>query len=334
MVTDIIKTTNAFVTAEVVRKKMNKSLILELFISFIPFIVATFCAAVIFIVIEKEEPTVITWAIIFILSMILCVIIKIIITLEAMNYCIEYFSANSDTVFVNKCSNSKTWYIISYIMPFVPIINIFTIFVTIYNLIVWLSVKNRISAIEYVKADASRDINSCPSSTGTTILIFFLIISGLGLIGLTALGIISAIALPAYANYMARARFIEVTNAVSGVQKQVELCIFDLGVYDFEPNQPIVVDKSSNYKGCSNIYGSNRGNGWKISNPFDYATKYVNNISVTEDGVITAEAVASNGLNSATIQFIPHFGTVDNGVVVWRRNNNVSVSTCIATELC
>ena len=60
-------------------------------------------------------------------------------------------------------------------------------------------------------------------------------------------GILAATALPAYAKYMARARFTEATNTVASVQKQVQLCIFDLGVYDFKPNQPIVVDKSILY---------------------------------------------------------------------------------------
>ena len=154
------------------------------------------------------------------------------------------------------------------------------------------------------------------------------------MIVIAIIGILAAIALPAYARYMARARFTEVTNAVAGVQKQVELCIFDLGTTGFGAGNPITVDVTVNANGCSNPAGGNSGSGWKLDQAADYATKYVDNITVTANGVITAQAIAGNGLNSAAIQFIPHFGAADNGVIDWRRNNSDLVSTCIADDLC
>ena len=154
------------------------------------------------------------------------------------------------------------------------------------------------------------------------------------MIVIAIIGILAAIALPAYARYMARARFTEVTNAVSGVQKQVELCIFDLGTTAFAAGGAITVDATVNGNGCSNPAGGNSGSGWKLDAPADYATKYVATIAVDANGVITATAIAGNGLNGAAIQFIPHFGAADNGIVDWRRNNNVLVSTCIDQDLC
>ena len=153
------------------------------------------------------------------------------------------------------------------------------------------------------------------------------------MIVIAIIGILAAIALPAYAKYMARARFTEVTNAVAGVQKQVELCIFDLGTTGFGAGSAITVDVTVNASGCSNT-AANSGSGWKLDVPASYATKYIDNITVTANGVITAQAIAGNGLNSAAIQFIPHFGAADNGVIDWRRNNTDTVSTCIADDLC
>ena len=155
------------------------------------------------------------------------------------------------------------------------------------------------------------------------------------MIVIAIIGILAAIALPAYAKYMARARFTEVTTALDGVKKQVELCIFDLGQTGYTARNAITVDKSVNANGCSNT-AANNGNGWRLGVQGDYATKFVNSIAVSADGVITATAIAGNGLNGAAIQVVPHNGaaTADNGVIDWQRNNAPAVSTCIAEDLC
>ena len=97
----------------------------------------------------------------------------------------------------------------------------------------------------------------------------------------------------------------------------------------------IVVDKTVNTNGCSNT-NANNGNGWRLGAQGDYATKFVSSIAVDANGVITATAIAGNGLNSAAIQVVPHNGAAatDNGVIDWQRNNTDTVSTCIAQDLC
>nr|MBQ5526416.1 pilin [Succinivibrionaceae bacterium] len=49
------------------------------------------------------------------------------------------------------------------------------------------------------------------------------------MIVIAIIGILAAIALPAYSKYTARAKFTEVTTAAGPLKQQVELCFFDLG---------------------------------------------------------------------------------------------------------
>ena len=157
------------------------------------------------------------------------------------------------------------------------------------------------------------------------------------MIVIAIIGILAAIALPAYARYMARARFTEVTSALDGVKKQVELCIFDLGPAHIA-NGPVPL------AGCAN--GAS-GNGWRIGAAADYATKYVATITVNEDaGIVTARAVANNGLNGATYSVAPMFGPQDNGIIDWVRADGTAYGahvpvgnplvdmSCINAELC
>ena len=160
------------------------------------------------------------------------------------------------------------------------------------------------------------------------------------MIVIAIIGILAAIALPAYARYMARARFTEVTSALDGVKKQVELCIFDVGPV-FAANGAVPT------AGCSNAGGAAvSGNGWRIGAPADYATKYVATITVNDNSIVTATAVAGNGLNGVNYSISPMFGPVDNGIIDWVRadgqaygnhpamGNRAQNMTCIDAELC
>ena len=156
------------------------------------------------------------------------------------------------------------------------------------------------------------------------------------MIVIAIIGILAAIALPAYARYMARARFTEVTSALDGVKKQVELCIFDLGPAH-------VANGVVPLLGCAN--GAS-GNGWRIGNAVDYATKYVASIAVDEqNSIVTATAQPGNGLNGHTYSVAPMFGPQDNGIIDWVRADGTAygahpavggaaANSCIAAELC
>ena len=96
------------------------------------------------------------------------------------------------------------------------------------------------------------------------------------MIVIAIIGILAAIALPAYSKYTARAKYTEVTTAAGPLKQQVELCYFDLG--DF------TAGTGDEANSCS---GDKSGNGWNLSRAVaDTSSKYVASASVA-NGVIT-----------------------------------------------
>jgi type II secretory pathway pseudopilin PulG len=142
------------------------------------------------------------------------------------------------------------------------------------------------------------------------------------MIVIAIIGILAAIALPAYSKYTARAKFTEVTSATSAIKQQVELCIFDVG---FAKKASFCNDNTK----ADPALGQR---GWKFGDPADYETKYVKTISVTA-GVITATAIAEQNLKSSTIVLTPSLKDPNNAnsAIDWQVDAS---STCIDNELC
>ncbi|MGV2704419.1 pilin [Aeromonas salmonicida] len=119
--------------------------------------------------------------------------------------------------------------------------------------------------------------------------------------------ILAAIALPAYQNYTKKAKFTEVIAATGAAKTAVEICFSNL----------------------STVTGCTAGNNGIPANPSG-ATGLLQSLT-TSDGVITATAVSSNGLNGETYILTP---TASNNKLIWSHNASGSVSTCIAAGIC
>ena len=112
------------------------------------------------------------------------------------------------------------------------------------------------------------------------------------MIVIAIIGILAAIALPAYSKYTARAKYTEVTTAAGPLKQQVELCYLDLGTLS----------------GCSN---TSSGNGWNlIAATKSTKSKYVAENPDVKNGVITLTSSALikvSGQTGFTEIFTPSF---------------------------
>ena len=99
------------------------------------------------------------------------------------------------------------------------------------------------------------------------------------MIVIAIIGILAAIALPAYSSYMKKAKFTEVMNVVESVKTPIALCIQEFGVTQAQTK-------------CLN---STEGFGWEIKASTDYATKYVTSVAVTK-GTDTFENDSATGV--------------------------------------
>lgn len=122
------------------------------------------------------------------------------------------------------------------------------------------------------------------------------------------IGILAAIALPAYQDYTNKAKFTEVINATAGAKAAVEVC--------GQVNGALT--------GC--ISGSN-GIPTAVVGAPDTPASLIVGLAVGANGVITATSSGSaklNGTTGATMTLTP---TLNAGKVTWAK-------VCVPTEFC
>ena len=118
------------------------------------------------------------------------------------------------------------------------------------------------------------------------------------------IGILAAVALPAYQTYTKKAKFTEVILATSAAKLAVEICAQDLNTVT----------------GCSG--GAN-------GVPADISVAAGNVASVlTVNGKITSTAITGNGLSAENYILVGTFGA---GKVTWALDQT---SGCVAANLC
>ena len=145
------------------------------------------------------------------------------------------------------------------------------------------------------------------------------------MIVIAIIGILAAIALPAYSSYMKKAKFTEVMNVVESVKTPIALCIQEYGVTQAQTQ-------------CVN---NKEGFGWEIKGATDYATKYVTSVTVAAgtdafaaDSAtgklikITAVPTAEIGAGN-TLILIGEWTTA--GQLEWKIDSN---SGCATNKIC
>lgn len=128
------------------------------------------------------------------------------------------------------------------------------------------------------------------------------------------IGILAAIAIPAYQDYTKRARYTEVINMSNAVKSAVEVCAQEAGGL---------------LASCDSAAGGEQG-------VVSAAATATGNDAVTSvtvvDGIITIVPVAANGLavsDTYILEPVPAVG----GQLNWT-NNGATASGCIASNVC
>ncbi len=120
------------------------------------------------------------------------------------------------------------------------------------------------------------------------------------------MGILIALAMPAYQTYFGRSKFSEVMAVVSAVRKSVDTCY--------------QVNGGADLSNCNTFA--------KVGADPSTSSPFTNSVLIQNDGSIVGEAITGNSLNGETFILTP---TVTAGSLVWDLNSS---STCIAAGIC
>ena len=149
------------------------------------------------------------------------------------------------------------------------------------------------------------------------------------MIVIAIIGILAAIALPAYSKYTARAKFTEVTTAAGPLKQQVELCFFDLGTLSGGMNP------DTGATSCSNDT-TGKGTGWNLIRAVaDTSSKYVKGASVTNGTItMTSQNIKVGGVSVFTEVLVPtpaQASTNGDTALNWKIDSS---SSCKVQDLC
>ena len=150
------------------------------------------------------------------------------------------------------------------------------------------------------------------------------------MIVIAIIGILAAIALPAYSKYTARAKFTEVTTAAGPLKQQVELCYFDMGSLS-----------NCNGSKAATDFLAKGARGWNIKQAVDATgSTYVKSSPTVAAGVITIKSqnikVTGNNKSSFSLILKPTEATASSATSAgsalnWNIDSN---SECLKVDLC
>ena len=146
------------------------------------------------------------------------------------------------------------------------------------------------------------------------------------MIVIAIIGILAAIALPAYSKYTARAKYTEVTTAAGPIKQQVELCYFDIG--------GLTGKDEAGDTSCSD---SKSGNGWNLVRATaDTSSKYVKGAAVSNGTItMTSQNIKVGGKSEFTEIFVPYVAKTStdgsDSALNWKLDPS---SECKSADLC